>query len=58
MSKALCSARGVTTKKIVDISETILASLSKIIDFEVSTTLGLIHLYMIGRRRVLTVERI
>lgn len=30
MSKALCSARGVTTKKIVDISETILAALSKI----------------------------
>lgn len=58
MSKALCSARGVTTKKIVDISETILASFSKIIDFEVNTTFGLIHLNMIGRRWVLTVERI
>lgn len=37
MSKALCSAKGVKTKRIGDISETILGVFPKIIDFEVST---------------------
>lgn len=57
MSKALCSAKGVKTKRIGDISETILGVFPKIIDFEVSTPFGLIHLYMIGRRHVLIMER-
>lgn len=37
MSKALCSTKGVKTKRIGDISETILGVFPKIIDFEVST---------------------
>ena len=37
MSKALCSAKVVKTKRIGDISETILGVFPKIIDFEVST---------------------
>ena len=37
MSKALCGAKGVKTKRIGDISETILGIFPKIIDFEVST---------------------
>lgn len=37
MSKTLCSAKGVKTKRIGDISETILGVFPKIIDFEVST---------------------
>ena len=41
MSKALCSAKGVKTKRIGDISETILGVFPKIIDFEVSTPFGI-----------------
>lgn len=37
MSKALCHKKGVKTKKIGDISETILGTFPKIIEFEVST---------------------
>lgn len=60
MSKALCHKKGVKTKKIGDISETILGTFppKKLLSLKLAHLFGLIHRYKIGRRSGLTVVRI
>lgn len=58
MSKALCHKKGVKTKKIGDISETILVHSPKLLSLKLAHLFGLIHRYKIGRRSGLTVVRI
>lgn len=59
MSKALCHKKGVKTKKIGDISETILGTFPpQLLSLKLAHLFGLIHRYKIGRRSGLTVVRI